>query len=321
MFVQTLLSVIIYFLLMAGKQPASAPAKDASDSLSVYLFSYFTGNGEDGLHLAYSTDGLEWNTLNDGKSFLQPQVGESKLMRDPCITTGPKGRFHMVWTTSWEGRTVGYAHSDDLMHWSEQKAIPVMAHEPDAQNCWAPEIYYDETLKQFIIYWSTTISGRFPETDSSTDNGRNHRIYYTLTQNFEDFTPSKLLYEPGFNVIDGSIVKMNGRYAMFIKNETLLPNPEKNIRITYSDELTGPYGKASEPITGNYWAEGPTAIEIEDTWYMYFDKYRQGKFGLLTSRDGKNWIDQSAKLSMPEDIRHGTIFEVSYQMLENILDQ
>ena len=29
------------------------------------LFSYFTGNGEDGLHLAYSHDGLTWETLND----------------------------------------------------------------------------------------------------------------------------------------------------------------------------------------------------------------------------------------------------------------
>ena len=27
-----------------------------------YLFSYFKGNGEDGLHLAYSNDGLKWTT-------------------------------------------------------------------------------------------------------------------------------------------------------------------------------------------------------------------------------------------------------------------
>ena len=41
----------------------------------VYLFSYFTNNGRDGLHLAYSRDGLKWNTLNDGKPFLAPAVG------------------------------------------------------------------------------------------------------------------------------------------------------------------------------------------------------------------------------------------------------
>ena len=46
-----------------------------------YLFSYFTDNGEDGLHFAASADGLTWTALNHGASFLQPQVG-SKLMRD-----------------------------------------------------------------------------------------------------------------------------------------------------------------------------------------------------------------------------------------------
>ena len=42
-----------------------APARAAD-----YLFSYFTGNGEDGLHLARSTDGYTWETLNGGRSFL-----------------------------------------------------------------------------------------------------------------------------------------------------------------------------------------------------------------------------------------------------------
>ena len=48
-----------------------------------YLFSYFVANGQDGLHLAYSTDGLKWEALNDGKSYLAPEIGPNKLMRDP----------------------------------------------------------------------------------------------------------------------------------------------------------------------------------------------------------------------------------------------
>lgn len=51
----------------------------------VFLFSYFKGNGEDGLHLAFSRDGLNFTALNNDKSFLTPKVGVSKLMRDPCI--------------------------------------------------------------------------------------------------------------------------------------------------------------------------------------------------------------------------------------------
>lgn len=32
---------------------------------SAYVFSYFMGNGEDGLHLAYSEDGYNWENMDD----------------------------------------------------------------------------------------------------------------------------------------------------------------------------------------------------------------------------------------------------------------
>lgn len=62
----------------------------------VWVYSYFKGNGEDGLHLAYSLDGYHWEALNDDRSFLTPQAGGDKLMRDPCIIRGGDGKFHMV---------------------------------------------------------------------------------------------------------------------------------------------------------------------------------------------------------------------------------
>ena len=111
---------------------------------TAYLFSYFINDSKDGLHLAYSYDGLNWTPLNGGRSFLTPSVGKDKLMRDPSICQAPDGTFHMVWTSSWTDRIIGYASSRNLIHWSEQQAIPVMMHEPEAHNCWAPELFYDE---------------------------------------------------------------------------------------------------------------------------------------------------------------------------------
>lgn len=278
-----------------------------------YIFSYFKGNGEDGLHLAISEDGYNWDALNDGQPVVPPLVGESCLMRDPCITTGPDGTFHMVWTTSWSGNTIGYASSSDLLDWSVQKAIPVMAHEDSVMNCWAPEINYNPEKGNFIIYWSSTITTRFQETANSTKNGnrRNHRIYYTTTEDFENFSETKLLYEPGINVIDASIYPDGDRFAMFIKNETELPKAEKNISVVFADNIEGPYSTSLEPFTGDYWAEGPSAIKIAGKWHVYFDKYRKHEFGQLTSFDLVNWTDESADLKMPEGIRHGTIVQVS----------
>ena len=51
---------------------------------TAYLFTYFTKNGEDGLHLAWSEDGYQWQPLNEGRSTLAPKIGsKEKLMRDP----------------------------------------------------------------------------------------------------------------------------------------------------------------------------------------------------------------------------------------------
>ena len=49
---------------------------------TAYLFSYFINDSKDGLHLAYSYDGLNWLPLHGGRSYLTPAVGKDKLMRD-----------------------------------------------------------------------------------------------------------------------------------------------------------------------------------------------------------------------------------------------
>lgn len=291
----------------------------------VYLFSYFIGNGEDGLHLAYSYDGLDWTALKNGESFLTPMVGNDKLMRDPCIITGPDGTFHMVWTVSWGEKGIGYGSSKDLITWSEQKYIPVMEHEQDAQNCWAPELFYDERNDQYLIFWATTIPGRFPETDFQNNEGTpgrgyNHRMYYVTTKDFENFSDTQIFYDHGFNVIDATIIKAGSEYLMFHKDESNKPQiPQKNIRMAKSENAAGPYSEPSEPVTGEYWAEGPTVIKIGDNWFLYFDKYRQHKYGLLVSPDLKTWHDKSDILVYPENLRHGTVFRVSEKVLKQLL--
>ena len=286
----------------------------------VYLFAYFKNNGQDGLHLAYSHDAYKWTALKNDSSFLRPMVSKDKLMRDPCIIRGADGLFHMVWTVSWKDRGIGYASSNDLINWSEQQFIPVMAKEAGVRNTWAPEVTYDGETKNYMIYWASTITGKFSETASEKEDGYNHRIYYVTTKDFKTFSDTKLLYEPGFNVIDASIVKDKDRFVMFLKDETREP-AQKNIKIAYADQLTGPYAKASEPITGNYWAEGPTTVRIGKDWFVYFDKYRDHKYGAILSTDLKNWKDVSDQISMPKGLRHGTIIIIKPSELRQLLKQ
>jgi hypothetical protein len=288
-----------------------------AQSTDVYIFSYFKNNGEDGLHLAYSENGLKWTALNNDSSFLKPAAGADKLMRDPCIIRGRDGLFHMVWTTGWNDRGIGYANSKDLIHWSAQKFIEVMAEEPEARNCWAPEIFYDKKNDRYIIFWASTIKDQFPETQSEKENAYNHRIYYVTTKDFNNFSETDLLYDMGFNVIDATIIEANNKYVMFLKDETIEP-PQKNIRLATSTNLTGGYSPPSAPMTGNYWAEGPTVLKRSDGWIVYFDKYIEKKMGAMFSKDLVTWTDIALKIKFPEGVRHGTVLKVPLNVLESL---
>ncbi len=291
----------------------------AQTNENVYMFSYFKDNGQDGLHLAYSEDGFKWTALKNDHSFLKPLVSKDKLMRDPCIIRGADGKFHMVWTVSWNDGGIGYASSPDLINWTEQQFVPVMKDEPTARNCWAPEIFYDARKKEYMIYWATTIPGRFAAGDTAGYDKYNHRMYYTMTKDFITYSKTKLLYNKGFNVIDASIQKNGKQYVMFLKDETKKP-VQKNIRIATSKKLAGGYSVPSEPITGKYWAEGPTVINTGSKWIVYFDKYTQHQYGAIESTDLKTWTDISDKLVMPKGIRHGTVFTITKDELAKLIN-
>lgn len=280
----------------------------------VFLFAYFKGHG-DGLHLAFSDDGLEWKVLHDDGIFLKPSIGAECIMRDPCIVAGHDGIFHMVWTVGWNEKGIGYASSKDLLNWSPQKYLPVMEHEEKARNCWAPEFFYDEENKLYLIYWASTIEGKFPETQPYGDDGYNHRMYYVTTADFKTFSNTKLLYDGGFNVIDATIVKDVDHYLLFMKNETLIP-PQKNLRMAYGSTPYS-FGTAGEALTPNhYWAEGPTAIKVEDRWIVYFDKYKINSLGAICSNDLIHWEDISSHIKFPLGAQHGYVLETDAKIIE-----
>ncbi|HEY9195766.1 MAG TPA: glycoside hydrolase family 43 protein [Mucilaginibacter sp.] len=309
-----MLKKIIIGLLVTIAGMANAQEKQPKE---VYLFSYFKDNGQDGLHLAYSEDGLKWTALKNDSSFLKPMVANDKLMRDPCVIRGVDGLFHMVWTDSWTDKGIGYASSPDLVHWSAQQQLPVMEYEAKARNCWAPEITYDKAAKSYMIYWATTIDGLFPLTDSLAEGKYDHRIYYITTRDFKTFSRAKILFDFGFNSIDATIVPDGKRFMMVFKDERLHP-VQKNLKIAYAKNLTGPYSRPEGAITGKYWAEGPTVLHIAGKWIVYFDKYMDHRYGAVSSTDLKNWTDISDQISFPNGTRHGTVLKITIDELNKL---
>lgn len=316
--VPTILPAILLALLAAG---CAAPV--ATDKTPAYLFTYFTKNGEDGLHLAASKDGYQWEKLGGGRSYLTPKVGTSKLMRDPCIVRGPDGIYHMVWTSGWNENNIGYASSKDMINWSEQKELPVMGHEKGVLNAWAPEIVYDDKRAEYLIFWASTVPGKFTQTDGSSEDKYNHRMYATTTKDFISFTPTRLFYDPGFSVIDATFVRAYGRDYLMVKDETRHP-PKKYLQLATADGMQGPFGKLSAPFTKpGLWVEGPTALQVGEDVIVYYDAYTTKHYGALRSRDLVNWEDVTAKMHFPDEgtperMRHGTVIAVPGELISNL---
>jgi beta-xylosidase len=286
-----------------------------------FLFTSFRGNGEDGLHLALSTNGYHWQALKGDRSFLQPRVGAHKIMRDPCLAEGPNGTFHLVWTSAWtteKDRMIGYASSKDLMNWSEQRGIPVMENEPRARNIWAPEIFYDRAKARWLVFWSSTVPGKFPQTEQTGDDGYNHRFYYATTADFQAMSESGLYYDPGFNAIDATLFQAGDQFYLFFKDERKQPL-KKNLRYAVAARPEGPFGKPSEPFTGD-WVEGPSAIRIKDEYLVYFDHYAKPHYyGARRSKDLRHWEDCSKEMSFPAGHRHGTVLRIPDSVAQGLL--
>ncbi|BBO34842.1 hypothetical protein [Lacipirellula parvula] len=294
---------------VAELESVLAQQADAADE--TYLFTSFRENGADGLHFLTSEDGLKW--AESPGTFLKPTVGQHQLMRDPSLARGPDGTFHLVWTTGWkDDQGFGYANSKDLIHWSEQQFIPVMEHEPTTVNVWAPELFYDEPNDQFIVCWASTIPGRFSDNGEPHDN--NQRMYCTTTRDFKEFSPAQLFCDPGFSVIDATIVRDGDRYVLVLKNNT---RQGHQLYAAVGDTPLGPWCDVTGPFTDHF-SEGPTALRLGDEWLVYYDAYRKEIYGAARTKDFKTFVDATGEVSFPKGHKHGTVLKVPRSIVETL---
>jgi beta-xylosidase len=303
---KTLHLLILALLLLSG-------CKKNGD---VYIFTSFREPATDGLRMLYSTDGYSWTDLDT--VLLKPEIGTQKVLRDPSIAQGPDGTFHVVWTSSWRGDLgFGYSSSKDLINWTPQRFIPVMAHDTSTVNVWAPEVFYDDDTKLFVIVWASTVPHKFEK--GAEDELNNHRLYYTTTQDFMSFSMSKLFFDPGYSVIDATIVKRKRHdYVLVFKDNT---RPMRNLKVAFGKSVLGPWENISEPITPAEWGfcEGPTVAKVNDDFLVYFDAYTQKFFGAVKTTDFKNFESVTPQITLPEGHKHGTIIKVKQSVLDRLV--
>lgn len=318
--------ILVLILSISCKQKSAQQANETTDAASgqqasikqqskdsVYLFTSFREPADKGLFLAYSQDGYHWEDLKG--PYLKPGVGESGIMRDPSVVKGPDDTYHMVWTTDWRGSNgFGYASTKDFIHWTEQRFIPAMEHETDVVNVWAPELFYDQDRERFIIIWASTIPFRYEK--GQEDEKNNHRMYFTTTTDFKEFTPTELLMDAGFSMIDCVIVRRaKDDYVLVMKDNT---RPNRHLLAGFGSDPLGPYTHFTEPFSG-FLSEGPTVIEEDGKYIIYYDNYGEKNYAAVATEDFHEFEDISEQIDLPEGHKHGTITKVSKELLQGLL--
>jgi hypothetical protein len=298
-------------------------------------------SSEFGLYLALSNDGYTWTPANDDRPLFVPKVGNSSGMRDPCVAQGPDGVYHVVWTwQTGDPRAIGYARSTDLVTWTDVRSLRVMPPDVDVDYCWAPEIVWAPGPRHWVVVWSVAIKGTNAATASQAEH--NHRMFYATTTDFVNLSAYRPFLDPGYPSIDPAFLLLPpewtsrglaseeaesaqprwsgpgagpasntdpGRWLIFYKDERQWPE-KKQIRMVRGLTPTGPFGTPSEGLTIN-WVEAPSALIIDGHVVVYYDEYREGRYGAIRSKDLVTWDDVQSLMQFPRFARHGNVIRIT----------
>ncbi|WAU80443.1 family 43 glycosylhydrolase [Streptomyces sp. Qhu-G9] len=343
------LFALLLSLLAAPPSPAAQPEAPPGaphvnkQKYAGYLFAYFTGEGTaDGEQIRYAlsrgNDALHWRELNAGKPVLTSTTGE-KGLRDPFVIRSPEGdKFYMIATDlrmyrnssgSWDdvqrrgSKSIMVWESTDLVHWTDQRLVKVS---PDsAGNTWAPEAYWDDRLGEFVVFWASKL---YADDDPDHTGSTYNRMMFATTKDFRTFSEPKVWDDPGYSVIDSTVVKHKGTYYRYTKDErdpTSSSPCSKFVTAEKSTSLTDTsYDFVSDCIGSGSIdrGEGPTVFKsnTEKKWYLFIDEY--GGRGYVpfetTDLDSGRWT-MSKDYQLPASPRHGTVMPVTQAEYDRLL--
>ncbi|MFD3929933.1 family 43 glycosylhydrolase [Streptomyces sp. NPDC058614] len=339
------LFALLLSLLAAPPSPAAQPGAPhvTKQKYAGYLFAYFTGEGTaDGEQIRYAlsrgNDPLHWRELNAGKPVLTSELGE-KGLRDPFVIRSPEGdKFYLIATDlkmyrnssgSWDyvqrhgSKSIMIWESTDLVHWTDQRLVKVS---PDtAGNTWAPEAYWDESLGEYVVFWASKL---YAEDDPDHTGSTYNKMLYATTKDFRTFSEPKVWDDPGYSVIDSTVIKNKGSYYRYTKDErdpTSSSPCSKFITGEKSTSLTDTsYDFVADCIGSGSIdrGEGPTVFKsnTEDKWYLFIDEY--GGRGYVpfetTDLDSGDWT-MSTDYQLPASPRHGTVMPVTQAEYDRLM--
>jgi uncharacterized protein YjdB len=300
----------------------------AEENYAGYFFTYFTGEGTstgEQIYFAASdgNDPLNWRELNEGKPVLTSSLGE-KGVRDPFIIRSPEGdKFYMIATDlkingngnwgraqTWGSRSIMVWESNDLVNWTDQRMVEVAPEE--AGNTWAPEIMYDKTTGEYIVFWASRMFD-----DASHTGSAYQKMMYSKTRDFYTFSEPKVYLDYGYSIIDTTMIEHDGKVYRFTKDEQdngAAAPFGKMIFQEVGDSVLDPAFKMVNQGVGNMkWVEGPTIFKsnTDEKWYLFVDEFGgRGYIPFETTNLASGIWTLSSNYNLPANPRHGTVIPI-----------
>ncbi|WP_202802009.1 glycoside hydrolase family 43 protein [Catenovulum agarivorans] len=302
---------------------AAVTASEQQQEVGGYLFATFRGEATpmtEQVYFMLSQDGKNWQALNDSDPVLVSQLGD-KGVRDPFLIRSPDNdKFFLIATDlsinltnhDW-GRASTNAsqslmvwESTDLVNWSEPRLVKVA---PDNAGCvWAPEAIWDEEKQAYMAFWAS---------QTADDNFSKFRIWAAHTKDFKTFSEPFVYIEKPTTVIDTTIVRENGSYYRFTKDEK-----HKAITMEKSDKLMSGWQDVSNfSLAKLKGYEGPAAFTYQkaqdgqsDKWTLLLDYYSQAKGYQIFETDNlaSGQFTPGEAMTFPfHPVRHGTVLSLS----------
>lgn len=287
----------------------SATPAWAAPAYGGYIMGYFTESPSSvannyGLHLAVSTDGLNWTPLNQNTPVATPTAGTGGL-RDPFIMRKQDNTF-VVLATDLKGTDFTqknqYIHiwdSADLRSFTGYRRVHMHTM---PTHTWAPEAFWDASRGQYgIIY--------------SANNGGRDAFYVNYTTDFRTVSAAQLYFDPGFNVLDATMHVGSGMNYLYYKSfadgrlygarsSTLAPRSFD--RGTYTSGVV------------NGGIEAPIVVKANDRneWFLWGDSFSPVNGELYVWRSGdinsNSWSALGKeRYTQPLNAKHPTIAPIT----------
>ncbi|KAJ4362860.1 hypothetical protein N0V95_001234 [Ascochyta clinopodiicola] len=188
-----------------------------------YLFTNFPVNDEQVyMHLSVGNDALSYRQLSyDGTPetarILETTIGTTGVRDHFIINAQDNSKYWLHATdlkvnalggdfinaTRFGSRSIVIWESTDLATWSEPRLSAPLAN-VSAGNVWAPESYWDNTRSEYIVIFSSRYWD--PADVERTGPSPPNKLMYVTTQDFETFSEEQVYFDPGYPVIDCSLI-------------------------------------------------------------------------------------------------------------------